>query len=656
MTNQDKAPDVAEQVLLQHHKKRRKKRYRWFIPLIIVVAIGYYILRPQNEMIEFKTEQPAMGPVQQIVEATGSVEAQKEIALRFERSGTITQIYAKKGLKVEKGEVLIELDGQDEFLQMEQARAVLASAQADLDARYAPPTNADLQSVETEIETAQTNIVALVERMQEQKQVNELQLQKAELAVEQATITASIAETGLTNTTQTRNQSQQQVDLSLRNTLETLSKTAESAIDDVRHAQSVIDTILSTTTSAGKARQLNLGFKDPNLKNEANRNYRQHDVLIEQLESAKQAAEAEPTIEVATISLNTFEEIITTQKDHLDTVFEMLIASRSGADLSVAEIESFKASIKAEQNALIVTIATVQNARQALESADLSIDTTEVLTTEALDTADAGRQNSASALQIAESDYKRVELETKLAISALERELDQQKLMLDRAKNNKAKLLETPRSVDVAAQQALVQQRLNAWKQARNAYEETIIKAPTAGVITQVMPEIGEAAQPGTEAIQLMTNALQIAVNIPETDIDSISVGNTTSITFDAFSYDDIFTGTVVNIDPAETVIQGVIYYRIEIALDEQDDGSERIKSGMTADVEILVGEVENALTIRADALRYEENKPFVFVESEPGIQEPRSIEIGLEGERVIEVTSGLSLDDEVVLYEITEE
>lgn len=51
----------------------------------------------------------------------------------------------------------------------------------------------------------------------------------------------------------------------------------------------------------------------------------------------------------------------------------------------------------------------------------------------------------------------------------------------------------------------------------------------------------------------------------------------------DAFPRQE-FSGSVIKIEPAETIIQGVVYYKTTIGLNEAD---EKIKSGMTANVTI---------------------------------------------------------------------
>jgi len=55
-------------------------------------------------------------------------------------------------------------------------------------------------------------------------------------------------------------------------------------------------------------------------------------------------------------------------------------------------------------------------------------------------------------------------------------------------------------------------------------------------------------------------------------------------MTLDALGPDEKFAGQIIKINPAETVVSGVIYYQITSIFDAED---ERIKSGMTVNLDI---------------------------------------------------------------------
>ena len=73
-------------------------------------------------------------------------------------------------------------------------------------------------------------------------------------------------------------------------------------------------------------------------------------------------------------------------------------------------------------------------------------------------------------------------------------------------------------------------------------------------------------------------------------------------------------------------------------------------KEGMLANLEIIIKEKKDVLSIPQEALHYDpEGEPFVYVLRKEG-KKKRKIKIGLEGENLIEVLEGLKEGEAVVL------
>jgi len=102
----------------------------------------------------------------------------------------------------------------------------------------------------------------------------------------------------------------------------------------------------------------------------------------------------------------------------------------------------------------------------------------------------------------------------------------------------------------------------------------------------------------------------------------------------------------VVKIDPAETIIEGVATYKTTLQF-EKSDG--RIKSGMTANIDISTDKRENVLVIPQRAVVSEGAGKFVMVDNGTSNPEKRKIETGLRGiDGNIEVISGLSEGEKI--------
>jgi len=146
-------------------------------------------------------------------------------------------------------------------------------------------------------------------------------------------------------------------------------------------------------------------------------------------------------------------------------------------------------------------------------------------------------------------------------------------------------------------------------------------------------------------------NDMVIETNVPESDIVKVKLGQKANITFDALPVDQIFEASVIEIDPASTVVQDVVNYRVKLKLSQQD---ERIRPGMSANIDIMTAEKKNVLIIPIRAVRTEGSQKYadVLVDLQNSIVEKKNIKIGLEGdEGMIEVISGLKENEAVVTF-----
>lgn len=179
-----------------------------------------------------------------------------------------------------------------------------------------------------------------------------------------------------------------------------------------------------------------------------------------------------------------------------------------------------------------------------------------------------------------------------------------------------------------------------------NKIQESVLRSPIAGQVTKINKREGEMVQPTDTVISFLpTGPFQIEVDIYEEDVVDIKIGNLVKIILAALP-DKVLEGRVVSIDPAEKLIGGVVYYKVTIDFETQKEG---LKPGMTADVVIESNKKENVLVVPKNALKKIDGKKIVKVFENGQIKE-REIEVGLVGDEYIEVTSGLSEGEEIVI------
>jgi HlyD family secretion protein len=177
--------------------------------------------------------------------------------------------------------------------------------------------------------------------------------------------------------------------------------------------------------------------------------------------------------------------------------------------------------------------------------------------------------------------------------------------------------------------------------------DKTILKAPVSGTITAVEKKKGETAQMNAAIISMINSGqYQIEANISETDIAKIKLHDTCEMTLDALGPKEKFTGQIVKIDPAETIVSGVIYYKITSIFDSEDG---RIKSGMTVNMDIVTEIQSNVIMLPYYVIKQRNGDKYVLV-MENGKAAEKIIMTGLEGETMVEIISGLKEGEEVAV------
>ncbi len=242
-------------------------------------------------------------------------------------------------------------------------------------------------------------------------------------------------------------------------------------------------------------------------------------------------------------------------------------------------------------------------------------------------------------------------LDNQSDINTAEATISTSKETLSQAEKNLAFTIAKPRQEDVNLNQAQVDQAEANADLLRNQIRESEISAPIAGQVTKVEKEIGEVVQPSMTDVVislLPKEPFQVEVDIAETDIGKISLGDNCQISLDAFP-EKYFAGKIIEIDPAATVIQGVVYYRVRISLEAEEAGT---KPGMTASVEITTDYKENVLAIPQRAVLEKNSHKIVKVMEGKNIIE-KTVETGIRSsEGIVEIISGLSEGERIVTFE----
>ena len=201
------------------------------------------------------------------------------------------------------------------------------------------------------------------------------------------------------------------------------------------------------------------------------------------------------------------------------------------------------------------------------------------------------------------------------------------------------------------AQEAVVSKAESAVDAAKINLGNAVIYSPIDGVIIQSDYKIGEVVMTGISIVTVSSSKkLIIESKVPESDIVKIENGQRAIINLDAFSQKDEFEAEIYEIDPAATIIQDVVYYKIKLRLSSDNA---KFKPGMSADIDVKTAEANDVLMIPLRAIETDDSgEKIVQVLASNEIIKKVKITTGLEGdEGMIEIKSGLKGGEKVITY-----
>ncbi len=232
---------------------------------------------------------------------------------------------------------------------------------------------------------------------------------------------------------------------------------------------------------------------------------------------------------------------------------------------------------------------------------------------------------------------------------------------------------DTARSSLASAEEA-VRQAEAALRQAREDLQRTTIVAPISGRIVQKNAEEGEVVITGTmnnpgSVIAILADLSEVLVeaDVGETEVVKVRLGQPADIRVDAIP-DAVFKGTVVEIGSSAAqragVSTGIRYFKVKIAIISPD---ERLRPGMTAQVDIITEALKNALSVPVQSVveRTDEEltkgrktraaggpevkkEKYVFVVGD-GTARPVKVTTGISNATHVAVLTGLKGDERIV-------
>lgn len=302
------------------------------------------------------------------------------------------------------------------------------------------------------------------------------------------------------------------------------------------------------------------------------------------------------------------------------------------------EIDQARAAVDAANAQVELTQSRVKRYQALAKEGAISQDTLDQYITEDR-RAKAGLEEAKKRLSLQKAGNRDEDIKRQQAVVTQEREALR-------------KLENGSRPEEIARLRAAVTAANAQLRQQQVQLEDTIIRAPFSGIVTQRYATLGGYVSPAISAssnasatstsIIALARGLEILANVPETDIGRIKQGQEVEIVADAYP-DQVFKGSVRLIAPEAVVEQGVTSFQVRINI---DSGVDKLRSGLNVDVTFLGDRINDALTIPTVAILTENGKTGVLVPDENNKPQFREITIGTQIKNETQVLEGVKTGD----------
>jgi RND family efflux transporter MFP subunit len=192
-------------------------------------------------------------------------------------------------------------------------------------------------------------------------------------------------------------------------------------------------------------------------------------------------------------------------------------------------------------------------------------------------------------------------------------------------------------SEEVQSAQAAVDQARAALELAEIGMRDTRITAPVDGAVSERLVSVGALASPGTAAFTLVTDSLEMVVNVEEAQLGRIAEGQRVTLQVPAYP-NDIFEGRVATIAPTIDTRSRTTAVKVI-----PTDPAGRLRPGMLGRINITTAARASTLVLPKEAISGTPAAGSTEIFVVDGHTARRTaVNVGLVNERFVEILDGL--------------
>ncbi len=572
--------------------------------LIIITGgyLGYQKTKTTEDSVKYTTAPVEYGMLINSITGTGQVSASNQVDINPKVSGDIVFLNVKSGQEVKKGDLIAQVDARDAASTVNEAKNALENAEFDLEELLEPVDSYTLLQAENSLADSKDTLAKLI--ISQENEYQDFLKDKEE------------AEDNLAEAYE-----------------DAYSTISDVFLDLPDVITGLYDALYGDTLSEAEIVFGNSTNDQALLSSFASNDYEQRDEFEEFVDRA-----ADYYSDAREYYDSTFGSYKNTDRYSSEATIEWLLTT------AIETIKKTSDTIKSEVNMFDYWVAYRTEKNYEIYSqvtncqSDLSSYTSLA----------NGHLSSLSSAQRSIKDYKEVikDVEKNIIDAEVDSPIDlaQAERNIREKEENLTDLKEGATDLEIKNKQLAIQQKKNSLVTAQQDLANCYIRAPFDGIMAEVNISLGDTVSSGTTVGSLITNQKIAEITLNEIDATQAEVGQKANLTFDAIS-DLSITGEVVEIDTLGAVTSGVVSYDIKIAFDVQDD---RVKSGMSVSVEIIIESKINVLLAPINAVKTNGTISYVEILIDGQVQK-KTVTVGLSSDTMIEIIEGLENGEEII-------
>lgn len=252
-------------------------------------------------------------------------------------------------------------------------------------------------------------------------------------------------------------------------------------------------------------------------------------------------------------------------------------------------------------------------------------------------------------------EYIRKEQNAGQTLSQARAQLSQSQAQLNQANQQLEQRRNGSRPEEIRQAEAQLASASAQLQQVQNRLEDTFIRAPFSGVITQRYATTGAFVTPTTQAtagadgsastsIFALASGLEVRAKVPEVDIGQIKSGQTVDFRVDAYPQ-ETFKGRVRLIAPEAVTERDVTSFSVRIDI---LTGLDKLRSKMNTNVSFLGDSVPDTIVVPTAALSTQKGKTGVWVPGENNKPQFQTVTTGLSFDNETQILDGIKAGDRI--------